>query len=192
MPENPQSPDDAAPDNDPRWLRALSEGTTILSGVQSAGFGPRVDGRVEPLLALCHLLLFRIRTQNPFPLIGILGNADSGKSTLLGSVAGREISRVTPIPHQTTGPILAVPHSFLASCSDPSFLRPVAERVEAVPEETTGLSGSPERAVVVPSWDADRMPFLLMDLPDIGTVDSLEEQQGIPSQHLRQIQKSRL
>jgi hypothetical protein len=167
--------EDSEATGDPRWLQALSEGVTLLDGLSGRGFGLRAARLAETLLTLCHVVLFRIRTRNPYPLIGILGNADSGKSTLLGSIAGREISRVTPIPHQTTGPILAVPHPFAAWASDPSFLRPVAGRVEVEPEGTTGLSGNPSRAVVVPAWEADRTPVLLMDLPDVGTVDSREE-----------------
>lgn len=169
--------DPAAPGADPRWLAALAQGLPILASVRSAGLGAPVDTRADTLLALSHLLLFRMRTRNPFPLIGILGNADSGKSTLLGSVAGREVSRVTPIPHQTTGPILSVPRTFSDAAADPSFLRPVVDRLDWMPEDTTGLSGSPQRAVAVPCWDAAERPFLLMDLPDFGTVDSLEEHQ---------------
>jgi len=177
MPEKRPAPHHDTPAGDSPWPAALVEGLPVLAAVRSAGLGAPVETRAETLQTLCHLLLFRMRTRSPFPLIGILGNADSGKSTLLGSVAGREVSRVTPIPHQTTGPILAVPRSFAPSAADASFLRPVVEQVQWMPEETTGLSGSPQRAVAVPCWDAAARPFLLMDLPDIGTVDSLEEHQ---------------
>ena len=157
------------------WNGPLIEGISILSDLLQAGLPAETEGRVETLLSLCHLLRFRTNTGCQLPLIGILGSANSGKSTLFNSVAGSDISKVTPIPHQTSGPILAVPLDFGEAAGDGSFLRPVVEEVEPASPGAAGLTGLPSTSTVVPAWDRGERPFILADLPDVGTVDSREE-----------------
>lgn len=159
------------------WRNALDAGLALLPEVLSAGLDRDARLQAETLLSLCHLLAFRLRTGSHVPLIGILGSANSGKSTLMNSIAGADISEVTPIPHQTIGPILAVPSDFAREAKDPSFLRPIAEEVERAAAGTGRLSGTPLSATAVEAWDATEMPFVLVDLPDLGTVDSREERQ---------------
>jgi len=158
-----------------RWQGALEQGIALLTGLPARRLGAATAAKAETLLALCHLVLFRLQTGASLPLIGILGNADSGKSTLFNSVAGAEISLVTPIPHQTLGPILAVPRDFEAAAAHPSLLRPVAGSVHWAPANTTGVTGSPDAAVCVPARKNEDQPFALLDLPDVGTVDSSRE-----------------
>ncbi len=159
------------------WEHALTRGVSMLSRFPFASVPPEAARKAEDLRSLCHLLRFRKQTGNTLPFIGILGNADSGKSTLFNSVTAASISLVTPIPHQTTGPILAAPSSFEEPALHESLLRPVVNRVELAPAETTGLSGDPMAAKVVPVWKSGDSPIVLIDLPDIGTVDSKEEKQ---------------
>lgn len=160
---------------DSPWSGPLREGVSILSDLLQAGLPAETAGSVETLLSLCHLLRFRTGTGCDLPLIGILGSANSGKSTLFNSVAGSDISKVTPIPHQTSGPILAVPLDFGEAAGDGSFLRPVVEEVEPASPGAAGLTGLPSTSTVVPAWDRGERPFILADLPDVGTVDSREE-----------------
>lgn len=162
---------------DSRWEEFLTKGISDLSQLPFAGLPPELARKAEELLSLCHILCFRIQTGNTLPFIGILGNADSGKSTLFNSVTSTNISLVTPIPHQTTGPILSVPKCFQGAADHASLLRPVVKDVEHVSEGTTGLTGNPSSVKVVPSREDEDKPFVLMDLPDIGTVDSREEKQ---------------
>jgi len=159
------------------WQGALGRGIPLLSGLLKNRMPLSAAERAETLLSLCHLVLFRLQTGNALPLIGILGNADSGKSTLFNSLTETEISLVTPIPHQTLGPILAVPPGFQTAAGHPSLLRPVAGRVDWVPGDTTGATGMPDSAVCVPLPGAEAGSFLLLDLPDVGTVDSRQEHQ---------------
>jgi hypothetical protein len=159
------------------WPGALDQGIQLLSELLQRSLAPDTAEKAGTLLGLCHLLLFRLQTGSSLPLIGIVGNADSGKSTLFNSVAGSEVSLVTPIPHQTLGPILATPTGFEEPAGHPSLFRPVASRVEWSPPGSTGLTGSPESAFCVPAWKNEARPFVLMDLPDVGTVDSREEHQ---------------
>ncbi len=165
---------------DSPWRGPLREGISILSDLLRAGLPAETAGRAETLLSLCHLLRFRTGTGCDLPLIGILGSANSGKSTLFNSVAGSDISRVTPIPHQTSGPILAVPLDFREAAGDDSFLQPVVKEVELAAPGTADLSGKPSTSTVVPAWDRGERPFILVDLPDLGTVDSREEHQLAP------------
>jgi len=159
-----------------QWAQTLSQGVSLLEELLEARVAEGVELRADALLCLCHLLGFRARTASALPVIGILGSANSGKSTLFNSIARADIARVTPIPHQTTGPILAGPRGFEKAALDPSFLRPVSQKVEWT-DEAAGLSGDSTFATVVPAWDGPDAPFVLMDLPDIGTVDSKEERQ---------------
>ena len=161
----------------PLWQGTLEQGMQLLAELLQRSLAAETAAKAQTLLALCHVVLFRLQTGSTLPFIGILGNADSGKSTLFNSVAGSEVSLVTPIPHQTLGPILAAPFGFEEQARHPSLLRPVAGRVEWSSSATTGMTGSPESAFCVPAWKKEDKPFVLMDLPDVGTVDSSEERQ---------------
>ena len=160
------------------WNSSLKEGIALLSDLLTTGLPAKEAEQVEILLGLCHLLRFRLRTGCDLPLIGIVGSANSGKSTLFNSLTDSDISKVTPIPHQTTGPIVAARPEFEAAAGDDSFLRPVVDEVTWASAGTAGLSGLPARSTVVPVPPGGASkPFLLVDLPDLGTVDSQEEHQ---------------
>jgi hypothetical protein len=51
----------------------------------------------------------------------------------------------------------------------------VVGRVDWAGTGTLGLSGAPDSAVVVPAWPRGESPFILVDLPDVGTVESRQE-----------------
>jgi len=156
-------------------LETLRRGRALLAELSAAQAPPALAARTETLLSLCALLLFRAETGMSAPLIGIMGSASSGKSTLFNSIVGADLALVTPIPHQTIGPILAVAREWLPATDHAVFLRPAVESVRSAPRAAEGLVGDPAAATVVPAWDEAVRAFALLDLPDIGTVDSREE-----------------
>ncbi|MDP8223298.1 MAG: GTPase [Candidatus Lernaella stagnicola] len=150
------------------------EGVSLLSRLLAAYLPPELERRAEICLGLVGVGAFRSRRPGAPPLIGIVGSASCGKSTLFNSIPGAPIAAVTPIPHQTTGPIILAPKSFAESLEDPAFLRPLVERIDREAGDAANLTGSPEKAVAL---CRDDRPFILIDLPDIGTVESDEEKQ---------------
>ncbi|MBZ0270641.1 GTPase domain-containing protein [bacterium] len=159
------------------WETALVAGMPVLEELLAARVPDEAARKAEALLGLSYVLLFRFRTGNRLPIVGLMGSADSGKSTLFNSIVGREISRVTPIPHQTTGAIVAAPEAFEAASRDPAFLRPTVTRVDPRKPDVTGLTGRPGDAIAVFPATGRDLPFVLIDLPDVGTLDSAEERQ---------------
>ncbi|NLH47194.1 MAG: GTPase domain-containing protein [Myxococcales bacterium] len=157
------------------WADRIDEGISLLGELLIADLPFPLNGRAETLLCLCHHHRFRRRTGGELPLIGILGSASSGKSTLLNSIAGAPLAKVTPIPHQTTGAIVALPVEQTGLAADDSFLRPSVKQIQMEASAVRGLSGEPETAMVVPAWSHRDKPFLLIDLPDIGTLEAREE-----------------
>jgi len=162
-------------DFDSAWSSALERGIDLLGDLLDKRPG-RCTEKVEILLGLCRLLDLRLRRPEAPALIGILGSANSGKSTLFNSIAGAEVSKVTPIPHQTLGTIIAASPRQSEFIKDESFLRPTIETLRWAENDASGLSGSPAEAVAVPVLDDDSGSFMLIDLPDVGTVESLQEQ----------------
>ncbi len=158
------------------WLKTLDSADELLTGLLAARLPGEAERRAELLLSLCHMLSFRLRTGNSLPLIGIIGSASCGKSTLFNSIADADIAAVTPIPHQTTGAIVLSPQGFAESAKDRCFLRPLVRKIDWAASNATQLVGAPETAVAVTPENSDR-PFVLIDLPDIGTVESDEERQ---------------
>ncbi|MFC2171685.1 GTPase [Acidobacteriota bacterium] len=158
-----------------RLKEHLEEGVGLWSGLEGDSLPSSIQQMAGTVLGLCHLMAFRLRTGSTPPVIGILGSASSGKSTLFNSLARASIAKVTPIPHQTTGPILAMPKGLKEDAGDPSFFRPIVDEVEWAAPGTTDLTGTPEKAMLVPVWDDGDSAIILIDLPDIGTVDSRHE-----------------
>lgn len=153
----------------------LERGRGLLAELSAARAPRAVATQTETLLSLCALLLFRAETGMSVPLIGIMGSASSGKSTLFNSIVGAEVALATPIPHQTVGPILAVAQEWLPAIEHPVFLRPAVTTVHCADRDARGLVGEPAAVTVAPVWDTGAGTFGLLDLPDIGTVDSREE-----------------
>jgi len=127
------------------------------------------------LESFSHLLSFRFRNPDPMPMVGILGTASSGKSTLFNQIAGFSISKVTPIPHETTGPIMFGPDRIRSLLQDPSLFRPILRDLQFTVVPAGGLSGQPSMGCCVTSQQRPDFPCILMDLPDVGTLDSREE-----------------
>ena len=56
----------------------------------------------------CAALRFRRALPAAPPLVGLVGGASSGKSTLFNSLIGSAVSRCTAHAHETTGAVAAV------------------------------------------------------------------------------------
>lgn len=90
-------------------LTRLANATTgeLLAGI-GFDWGP-VDTNASATLR------FKRYVDDAPSIVGLLGGASSGKSTLFNSLLGREISRVSAHAHETLGPIAAaggtMPHA---------------------------------------------------------------------------------
>jgi hypothetical protein len=113
-------------------------------------------------------ILLDERAPNLPQLVGIVGGASSGKSTLFNNLLeGHEVSRVTVRGHITLGPILACHErnrSGVEQLLAEGALLPGFEPIRA--ELDDRLTGEPERLAVVYHSVDPLADVLLLDLPD--------------------------
>jgi 50S ribosome-binding GTPase len=156
------------------WRVPLNDALSLLPALLGTHLPTEPARRAETLLTLCHVLAFRFRHAGAPPLVGIVGSASCGKSLLFNSIAGLDLAAVTPTPHRTTGAIVYAPELSSEARTDPSLLRPIVESIDSAPADARELVGSPTRAMLATA-SAPSLGCALLDLPDIGTVESDEE-----------------
>ncbi len=119
-------------------------------------------------------LRFKLTIAEAPRIVGLLGGASSGKSTLFNSLAGREISSISAHAHETTGPI--------AGAVEPEQLAGWMNQNLAFPDLTPHVllngatsSGRYDTLTVAPlarpAWDGR----ILIDTPDVTSLMSADE-----------------
>ncbi|UCG15456.1 MAG: 50S ribosome-binding GTPase [Phycisphaerales bacterium] len=118
-------------------------------------------------------------------LVGIIGGASSGKSTIFNNLlGGRHASQVTMLSHTTRGVILAVPsgleNTVTAWIDHERILLPRLNKREANPDDRT--QGAPDALTVIPVHQPTLRHVLLFDTPDFTTETARRE--GDLARHL--------
>ncbi len=109
-------------------------------------------------------------------IIGLIGGASSGKSTLFNSLVGREVSRVSAHAHETLGAIAATPgdqqEQWTAWLRDESVMPGFdAQSVNG----QTAISGSLDAIHVLDHGRPDWPDVVIVDLPDVTSRMSVDE-----------------
>ncbi len=136
---------------------------------------------VKSLLETAAIITFREQFGSNRPmLIGFIGCTGTGKSTLFNSLAGGDVSLTGWKTHNTCGPVLLAHEEFWNALKDKEnqwgkmFMPDLPS--ECVSERTQA-AGSPKSL----QWINTSHPFFktraLLDLPDINTTLSYEEEQ---------------
>jgi hypothetical protein len=133
--------------------------------------------RDQEIVAALRFVRARARERPEVTLIGVVGGASSGKSTIFNNlIGGRHASLVTMTSHTTKGPILAVPtglESTVAGWLGGRLLMPGWEERSVTPDDRTpGVAGA---LTLVGVSDEGRDSVLLFDTPDFTTETSLRE-----------------
>jgi hypothetical protein len=133
--------------------------------------------RDQEIVAALRFVRLRARQRPDVTLIGVVGGASSGKSTIFNNlVGGRHASLVTMASHTTKGPILAVPaglESTVAGWLGGRLLMPGFEGRSVAPDDRTpGVAGALTTIAVA---DDGLVNSLLFDTPDFTTETSRRE-----------------
>jgi hypothetical protein len=130
--------------------------------------------RDQEIVAALRFVRLRARQCPDVTLIGVVGGASSGKSTIFNNlVGGRHASLVTMTSHTTKGPIVAVPaglESTVAGWLGGRLLMPGFEGRSVTPDDRTpGVAGA---LTIVSVSDGGLANILLFDTPDFTTETS--------------------
>lgn len=133
--------------------------------------------RDQEIVAALRFVRARAQQCPEVTLIGVVGGASSGKSTIFNNlIGGRHASLVTMTSHTTKGPILAVPASLestVAGWLGGRLLMPGWEERSVTPDDRTpGVAGA---LTLVGVPDDGRADVLLFDTPDFTTETSRRE-----------------
>jgi hypothetical protein len=125
---------------------------------------------------VCAALRFKGQVPESPAMVGLIGGASSGKSTLLNSLLGREVSRISAHAHETLGPIAAVPVPWAPRFQALSAQQLVFPALESRPidegQPSTGRLG----AVSICPHDLPALAnVILTDLPDVTSKMSADE-----------------
>jgi len=138
----------------------------------------------QALAATVRFHLARDREAPAVPLVGIVGGASSGKSTLFNSLAGGEhISTVTMASHTTRGVVLACPaalHDRVERWLQQDGLFPGLRRQQLTTGDRT--EGAGDSVFVIRVNAPGLQDVLLLDTPDFTTVSAARE--GDLARHL--------
>ncbi|MHC4090766.1 MAG: GTPase [Planctomycetota bacterium] len=147
---------------------ARAAGAELLAGM-GFDWGP-LDGNV------CAALRFKRQPGDTLPIVGLVGGASSGKSTLFNSLLGREVSRISAHAHETLGPVAAVPDGHaqrFESWTNEGVLFASLKRDRCgIAEVSSGRVG----AVCIYRHDvASLADVILLDLPDVTSKMSADQ-----------------
>jgi hypothetical protein len=110
-------------------------------------------------------------------LVGFIGGASCGKSTLFGSLVGRPLSRIHYQPHSSLGPVLWLHRRHLPAFTQnaqPTRFLPQLTGIEL--ESGTATTVGDTAQFVLASHDQERWAHMaLMDLPDISSESARRE-----------------
>jgi hypothetical protein len=164
-----------APPNGARITASLDRLWGELPRLRQVGVaGDLADGLADHVSALRWLL--HLGAERPI-LVGLVGGASCGKSTLFGSLVGRAISRIHYQPHSSLGPILSVHRRHrsrvLPEASPRVFLPQLtAQELRAGAESIVGGVND----VAIAFHDDDKWQQIgLLDLPDISSESARRE-----------------
>jgi hypothetical protein len=125
---------------------------------------------------LCAALLFRKRYPHAPPIVGLIGGASSGKTTIFNSLVNAEVSRISAQAHETLGPVAAVPHAAferVEEWSQDALWFPGFDLVPLPSDAPT--SGRPDAVQLFPNQVEALSRTVVVDLPDVTSRMSVEE-----------------
>ncbi len=124
----------------------------------------------------CAALRFRRAVASTPALVGLIGGASSGKSTLFNSLLGRLVSRVSAHAHETLGPVAAVPQERADECSSWNQERLLFPGLNLTAwDNGQATVGEPGTVVVCDYPDGCLPGTVLLDLPDVTSKLSADE-----------------
>ena len=124
----------------------------------------------------CAAVRFRRECREPPALVGLLGGASSGKSTLFNSLFEREISQISAHAHETKGPVVAVHVKDLPDVlawSRAGTLLPGYGTIEI--QSAAPTIGRPDATCLYGHSNDDFARRLVVDTPDVTSQSSLAE-----------------
>lgn len=118
--------------------------------------------------AACAALRFRRQAAGAPALVGLLGGASSGKSTLFNALIGDEVSRISAHAHETRGPVAAV-HDNRREAVRRWLAQGLLPGGPTACEIAAGEStiGELDRLTVASHRDERLADILLIDMPDV-------------------------
>ncbi len=125
---------------------------------------------------VCAAALFKRRVGDAPAVIGLLGGASSGKSTLFNSLLGSEVSRISAHAHETRGPVAAIHQQRRAefeSWKKQDWVFPGLE-ASLLPfgRSTIGSAGA---VCLYPHELAELSGVVIVDMPDVTSKMSADE-----------------
>ncbi len=125
---------------------------------------------------LCAALLFRRRYPDAPPIVGLIGGASSGKTTIFNSLVNAEVSRISAQAHETLGPVAAVYHGTFERAEEWSRDGLWFPGFDIVPLQSDApTSGRPDAVQLVPHQVEALSVTVVVDLPDVTSRMSVEE-----------------
>jgi len=125
----------------------------------------------------CAAACFKRNTPAAPAVVGLVGGASSGKSTVFNSLIGEQVSRVSAHAHETLGAVAAVHRSNAERVVSWIERGALFSKHEAVVLDGASRSSGQLGAVEVHAHDADALrAVVIVDLPDV--TSSLSAEQG--------------
>jgi len=158
------------PANTDEYLAQLALAATRTALAHTGLMWPAVDSNACAALRFCRLVDDRPT------LVGLIGGASSGKSTVFNAMIGREVSQVSAHAHETLGAIVAVHEKY-----SPCLQRWISEELlfcglDARPITQDAPTVGAADAVHIRAHTRDELEqVLLCDLPDVTSKSSADE-----------------
>lgn len=166
---------ETTPPNDARLAVSLDRLWAELPRLRQVGVaGDLAAGLADHVSALRYLL--HVGPDRPL-LVGLVGGASCGKSTLFGSLVGRAISRIHYQPHSSLGPILWVHCRNRARVLPEASLRVFLPQLSAqeLRAGTESVVGGVHDVAIAFHEDERWQQIALLDLPDISSESARRE-----------------
>ncbi|MCP4746819.1 MAG: hypothetical protein GY874_11875 [Desulfobacteraceae bacterium] len=164
----------------PKILDAIEHVAETAGKLNQFGFSGKVVDRIQNLAAV--VTYRRFAGPNRLPLIGLIGCAGAGKSTLFNSFCGDTISATGWRVHNTRGPVLFMSETYLAELKileqrHGRLLMPSIERINDVLPADEQTCGEPGRLQIIAAHESRNRTntFGLLDLPDINSAPAIDE-----------------
>ncbi len=126
--------------------------------------------------AACASACFQRSAPDAPTLVGLVGGASSGKSTVFNSLVGEQVSRVSAHAHETLGAVAAVHRSNAERIVSWIERGTLFSKHEAVVLDGANRSTGRVGAVEIHAHDADTLrDVVIVDLPDVTSSSSAEE-----------------
>lgn len=154
----------------------INSGETFWESVRCPGITPHA-GEIELLARQIpeRLAVFRYKLSCSLPWVILIGGTGTGKSTIFNALCGKTLSETGVERPKTSGPVAFVPVDarFGDGLPIPSM------EIEGVPVGSVrpgGHAGAPDAMVAIRHEDAALSHFILVDTPDLDSVEPRNRQ----------------